>query len=76
MRELKHETNCRDVLQRKLRKLKSITDSENFQRQRNLVNVLVRKGKNIHSKKILKELANDPNRFRKTIKTIYPTKSK
>ena len=68
-RELKHEINRRDTLQRKLRKSKSITDLENFRRQRNRVNVLVRKAKNSHSKKILKELANDPNRFWNTIKT-------
>ena len=75
-RELKHEINRRDILQRKLRKLKSITDLENFRRQRNRVNVLVRKAKDSHSKKILKESANDPNWFWKTIKTIYPTKIK
>ena len=75
-RELKHEINRRDTLQRKLRKSKSITDLENFRRQKNRVNVLVRKAKNSHSEKILKESANDPNRFWKTIKTIYPTKVK
>ena len=75
-RELKHEINRRDIFQRKLRKSKSITDKKNIRRQRNRVNVLVRKAKSSHSKKILKESANDPNRFRKTIKTIYPTKVK
>ena len=75
-RELKHEINRRDILQRKLRKSKSITDLEKFRRQRNRVNVLVRKAKNSPGKKILKESANDPNRFWKTIKTIYPTKVK
>ena len=75
-RELKHEINRRYILQRKLRKSKSITDLENFWRQRNRVNILVRKAKNSHSKKILKKSANDPNRFWKTIKTIYPTKVK
>ena len=75
-RELKHEINRRYILQRKLRKSKSITDLENFWRQTNRVNILVRKAKNSHSKKILKKSANDPNRFWKTIKTIYPTKVK
>ena len=60
-RELKHEINRRNILQRKLRKSKSITDLENFRRQRNRYNVLVRKAKNCHSKKILKKSANDPN---------------
>ena len=65
-RELKHEINRRDILQRKLRKSKSITDLEDFRQQRNRVNVLVRKAKNNHSKKILKESADEPNRSWKT----------
>ena len=52
------------------------TDFENFRRQRNRVNIHVNKAKNSHNKKILKDSVKDPNRFWRTVKTIYPMKIK
>ena len=47
-REMKIEMNYRDTLQRKFRKSKNTIDYENFRRQRNKVNILLRKAKNNH----------------------------
>ncbi|MEM6812713.1 MAG: reverse transcriptase family protein, partial [Pseudomonadota bacterium] len=75
-RELKQQMNQRDALQRKFRKSRSTEDFENYKRLRNRVNINIRKAKNEHSQRLLRESANDPNRFWKAVKKIYPTKVK
>ncbi len=43
---------------------------------RNKVNTAVRKAKSMYHKDSLKENSRDPNKFWKTLKSIYPTKSR
>jgi len=73
-REIKQEMNTRDSLHRRSRKTKSLIDFEAFKRQRNKVNRLVRRTKRNHSQEMLKDSANDPKRFWKVLKKIFPTK--
>ena len=61
---------------RKFRKLKSTNDHENFKRQRNKVNVLTRKAKNHYHQTQLKESASNPEKFWRTLKSIFPIKEK
>lgn len=75
-RDIKLEMNYRDTLNRKFRKSRTSTDFEKFKSQRNKVNNLVRKARNEHSRTLLQETANDPKRFWKTLKRIFPLKEK
>ena len=68
--------NKRDSLMRKFRKSKIESDHENFKRQRNKVNNLVKKAKNQYLQNQLNECANEPKDFWKTLKSIFPVKGK
>ena len=74
--ELKSEMNLCDVLHRKFLKSKSTTDSNAYKAQRNHTNVLVRKAKKQHGRTLLNESANDPGRFWKSLKKMFPLKGK
>ena len=75
-RELKVEMNRRDALHRKFLNSKSAEDFDAFKKQRNKVNVRVRKAKNQHSRSMLIESASNPNRFWKALKNIFSVKEK
>ena len=74
--EIKEIMNNRDKLLRKYRKCKNPHIKEEYKRQRNLVNTMLRKAKNNYTKNLLTENANDPNSFWGAIKRIYPSRSK
>ena len=57
------------------RRTKNQTDISAYKCMRNKVNAAVRKAKSMYHKKLLKENSTDPNKFWKTLKSIYPTKS-
>ena len=69
---IKKEMNSRDLLHRKFRKSRCQTDYDTYRIQRNKVNVIVRKAKNKHYKSMLNESSNDPRRFWRTLKQIFP----
>ena len=73
--DLKGKMNTRDQLLRKSRKSKLYTDIDAYKSKRNEVNKLVRKAKLNYHKKLLDESSNDPNRFWKAIKKLFPGKS-
>ena len=73
---IKTEMNRRDMLHRKFLMSRLDEDFNAFKTQRNRVNVLVRKAKKQHSTNLLTESANDPNRFWKSLKKIFPIKDK
>jgi len=68
--------NHRDSLMRKSRKSRKETDHEKFKRQRNKVNNLVRKAKTQHYQNQLNESVNNPDKFWKALKSIFPICSK
>lgn len=74
--EIKREMNQRDSLLRKFRKSRKETDHEKFKRQRNRVNNLVRKAKSQYHQNTLNEAARNPDKFWKTLKSIFPVKTK
>ena len=67
-REIKTEMNKRDKLQRKFRKSRSTNDFDEYKKQRNKVNVTVRKAKCQFNKDLLQETANDPSGFWESLK--------
>ena len=71
--EVKNLMNERDKLLRKSRRTKDETDISAYKSKRNEVNIAVRRAKSVYCKKLLKENSNDPNKFWKTLKSIYPT---
>ena len=73
--DLKQEMSTRDQLLRKSRRSKLSADIEAYKSKRNKVNKLVRKAKQNHHKSLLNESRNDPNRFCKAIKKLFPGKS-
>ena len=75
-REIKTEMNKRDKLQRKFRKSRSTNDFDEYKKQRNKVNVTVRKAKCQFNKDLLQETAHDPSRFWKALKKVLPVNSK
>ena len=68
--------NERDQLLRKFRKSKSVYDKRLYQDKRNRVNIMLRKSKSSYSKELLRESSNDPDKFWRTLKSLYPGKSK
>ena len=74
-RDIKTEMNNRDKLYRKFRKSKSEVDFDTYKKQRNKVNVIVRKAKSSHYRNLLTESSHDPKRFWNTLKKIFPTKN-
>ena len=73
---VKAEMNQRDILHRKFLKSRLANDFNAFKIQRNKVNTLVRKAKKQHNTNLLTESANDPNRFWKSLKKVFPLKDK
>ena len=68
--------NKRDALRRKCRKTNSETDWERYKKQRNKVSNDVRKAQRNHHKTLLKNTENEPNKFWRALKDIFPTKEK
>ena len=66
--------NNRDYHLRKARRTKAEVDWSMYKRLRNRVNCLIDKAKQSYNKNLLTENANDPKRFWKAIKSIFPTK--
>ena len=66
--------NNRDYHLKKARRTKAEVDWSTYKRLRNRVNRLIYKAKQSYNKNILTENANDPKRFWKAIKSIFPTK--
>ena len=73
--EVKVLMNHRDKLLRRSRRTIIELDISAYKRKRNEVNIAVKRGKPEYHKKLLKESAKDPNKFWKTLKSIYPTKT-
>lgn len=73
---VKRLMNERDKVFRKFHKTKSEADQAAYKVKRNAVNVAVRKAKSSYHRKLLSENAGNPNKFWRTIKSIYPSKSK
>ena len=74
---IKKEMNKRDRLLRKARGNKSEASWAEYRRQRNKCNNLVKRAKCTHYRNILNEEENvNPKKFWKTIKSLFPTKSK
>ena len=67
--------NDRDKLLRKSRRTKDELDISQYKRKRNEVNIAIRKARSSYHKNMLKENSGNPNKFWKSLKTIYPTKS-
>ena len=67
--------NERDKLLRKCRKTKTEMDISQYKQKRNEVNIALRKAKSTYSKNLLIESSNNPNKFWKAIKSIYPSKA-
>ncbi len=51
------------------------SDISAYKQKRNKVNIAVRRAKSDYQKKLLKESSKDPNKFWRTLKSIYPTKT-
>ena len=66
--------NSRGRPHRKIWKSRSQPDYDAYKNQRNMVNVIVRKAKNRHYNSMLNDSTNDPRRFWKTLKQIFPVK--
>ena len=74
--EIKAAMNDRDRQLRKFRRSNLDKDKIEYKHTRNHVNILLRKAKSNYNKAQLRENANDPDKFWKTIKSIYPATAK
>ena len=74
--EIKAAMNTRDYLLRKYRKSKNEIHHNDYKRKRNEVNKMIRKSKSSHNIRILEETAGNPDKFWRSVKRIYPSKSK
>ena len=74
--EIKSLMNERDKLLRKWRKVKRKDLKDQLKAKRNLVNSRVRAEKAEYTKSLLRENANDPTSFWKTLKKVFPIKTK
>ena len=68
--------NARDKMLRESRRTKTVSDISQYKLKRNKVNAAVRKAKSTYFKNLPSENVPDPNKFWKTVKSIYPTKIK
>ena len=73
---IKTEMNSRDQLMRKARKSKKYSDWKLYRQKRNYVNNEIKRTKRSYYKTKLTENATNPDKFWKTIKEIFPAKSK
>ena len=72
---LKRAMNERDHLLKKFRKSKNRHDHKVYRLKRNCVNKAVRDAKKSYHKQLLEDNVNNPDRFWKALKNIFPTKS-
>ena len=72
---IKKEMNTRDQLMRKARNTNREVDWSNYKRKRNYVKNAIKRAKNLHYTKLLNESVSKPEKFWKSIKEIFPTKS-
>ena len=68
--------NEKDKLFKKSRRTKEGSNISTYKSKRNEVNVAVREAKSVYHKKLLEENSRDPNKFWRTLKSIYPTTAK
>ena len=73
-RHFKKAMNNRDYHLRKTRRTRAEVNWSMYKRLPNRVNCLIDKAKQSYNKNLLIENANDPKRFWKAIKSIFPTK--
>ena len=73
---IKKEMNTRDKLMRKARRTKKDIDWSNYKRKRNFVINAIKRAKKLHYTNLLNESASAPEKFWRSIKEIFPTKSK
>ena len=73
--EITQKMNCRDQLLRRYRKTNDPAIREQYKRQRNDVNKLVKRAKAEYHRKVLQDNAGNPDKFWAAIKEIYPTKA-
>ncbi len=64
----------RNSLLKVARRSKSVSDWAAYKRKRNQVNNLLRREKNSFNRKLLYDNRNNPRKFWKTIKQVYPNK--
>ena len=74
--EVKSSMNHRDNLMRKARKTNNEEDWQSYRSARNVANKLTKFAKRKHYQSMLNENAGKPESFWKSIKKIFPTKSK
>ena len=71
--ELKTQMNLRGALFRKRRKTKMLEDIQNYKKQKNLVNRMVKRAKKEYVKELLEKSSQDTSSFWNTIKKLYPS---
>ena len=73
--DVKALMNKRDMLLRKSRRTNNEVDTMAYRKKRNEVNKAIHKAKSIYSKNLLRESSNDndPKKFWKPLKSVYPT---
>ena len=69
--DIKSEMNKRDKLMRKSRKTKNGAIRDEYKKQRNRVNNIIRKAKSDYTRTLLSENSNNPNGFWAAIKRIF-----
>ena len=75
-KDLKKHMNTRDQLRRRAKKSGKTDDWQIYSRKRNFVKNEISRAKRHHFKNQLRENANNPDRFWKVIKDVFPTKNK
>jgi len=73
-KEIKSEMNCCDALRRRYQKTKCDRDHQSYKTKRNKVTNIIRRAKRNYHKELLKETENNPDKFWRTLKNIFPTK--
>ena len=73
---VKNRSRLRGVMQRKLRKSNTTEKYENYKRQRNRVNNLIKRAKQKYNKNLLDENTKNATSFWRTLKSIFLTKPK
>ena len=72
---IKSIMNERDQLLRKSRRTKSNADSLAYKRKRNETNIAIKRAKSSYYKNLLSENSENPSKFWKVLKSIYPCKN-
>lgn len=73
--DIKSIMNERDQLLRKSRRTKSNADSLAYKRKRNETNIAIKRAKSSYYKNLLSENFENPSKFWKVLKSIYPCKN-